>query len=113
MGEANILKCRVLENGRLETDCGVLASADAVEASSVEAMIRPEAIALTPHHNCPDENVLDGRILSCEYLGEVAKLRAATGQGALEFLELNPLGAISEGTPVKLHISPADVRILK
>ena len=112
MGEANILKGNVLSDGRIETACGVLSTTDACGQGEVELMIRPEAISLTPHHNCADENVLEGKILSCEYLGEVAKLRASTGQGTLEFLELNPLDSTGEGTPVKLHISPADVRVL-
>ena len=112
MGEANILKGKLLSDGRLETSCGALAVADSVKTPEVELMIRPEAISLTPHHGSTNENVLEGKVLSCEYLGEVAKLRASTGQGVLEFLELNPLEATAEGTSVKLHISATDVRVL-
>lgn len=112
MGEANILKGKASPDGCVETACGVLSTSDSCGKGDVELMIRPEAISLTPHHNCDGENVLEGKILSCEYLGEVAKLRASTGQGTLEFLELNPLDATGEGTPVKLHVSPGDVRVL-
>ena len=110
LGDANIFKGTAKGDGKVSCAFGDIVAAGNVEAGrGLDVMIRPEAISLQPTADC---NAIDATMLSSEYLGEIAQLRAKAGESVFEFLELNPRKLPEVGTPVKLHFRPDDVHLM-
>ncbi|MCD6289583.1 MAG: ABC transporter ATP-binding protein, partial [Anaerolineae bacterium] len=115
LGLSNLLRGRVVADGRVETPIGVLAVPDAssiAPGTDVTVLIRPEAAVLPSTGQEP--NLIRGRVLDRAFRGSQYRLRTThAGDVVLEFdITLLDASLPGPGEEVTLSLSPAGLSIL-
>jgi ABC-type Fe3+/spermidine/putrescine transport system ATPase subunit len=116
LGDANLVKSRVIDAGmdRLTLDVGgfrwdIATPQRYAVGSSVLAVVRPEAIALSD-----TSGTLKGTIVSSTYLGAKVEYLVRVGDQTLQVVQSNPTRSrLAEGAEIGVSLPHASVHILK
>lgn len=112
-GQINRLQGRV-EDGRVKTSIGVVASSDLKDGTRVNVLIRPEAFSL---NGSGKNSTIEARVQNARLLGHNSQLRLTVLTESLEEISLlaridGHLG-VKSGSPVAISLNPQQIFVFK